>query len=36
VLVGRSFPPLHDWSRITIGLPHEMEACHRALRAVLG
>lgn len=36
VQVGRPFPPLLDWSRITIGLPHEMEACHRALRKVLG
>lgn len=36
VLVGRPFPPLHDWSRITIGLPSEMELCHRAMRKVLG
>lgn len=36
VLVGRPFPPLHDWSRITIGLPSEMERCHAALRKVLG
>jgi len=35
VQVGRPFPPLHDWSRITIGLPHEMERCHAALRKVL-
>ena len=36
VLVGRPFPPLHEWSRITIGLPDEMERCHAALRKVLG
>lgn len=35
VLVGRPFPPLHDWSRITIGLPEEMARCHAALRKVL-
>lgn len=34
--VGRAFPPLLDWARITIGLPDEMEKCHRALRKVLG
>jgi len=33
--VGRAFPPLLDWARITIGLPEEMEKCHRALRKVL-
>ena len=36
VVVGRPFPPLFDWARITIGLPSEMETCHRALRKVLG
>ncbi len=36
VVVGRAFPPLLDWARITIGLPHEMEVCHRAMRKVLG
>jgi histidinol-phosphate aminotransferase len=36
VLVGRPFPPLLDWARITVGLPDEMEVCHRALRQVLG
>ena len=35
VLVGRPFPPLHDWSRITIGLPEEMARCHAALRKVM-
>ena len=35
VLVGRAFPPLLDWARITVGLPEEMEVCHRALRKVL-
>lgn len=34
--IGRPFPPLEDWARITIGLPDEMAACHRALRKVLG
>lgn len=34
--VGRPFPPLLDWARISIGLPAEMEKCHRALRRVLG
>ena len=36
VMVGRPFPPLLNWARITIGLPSEMAACHRALRIVLG
>ena len=36
VEVGRPFPPLLDWARISIGLPEEMAACHRALRRVLG
>ena len=36
VIVGRPFPPLLEWARITIGLPAEMEVCHRALRKVLG
>ena len=36
VIVGRAFPPLLDWARVTIGLPHEMEVCHRAMRKVLG
>lgn len=36
VLVGRPFPPYLDWARITIGLPEEMEVCHRAMRKVLG
>jgi histidinol-phosphate aminotransferase len=35
VEVGRPFPPMLDWARISIGLPEEMEACHRALRRVL-
>lgn len=33
--VGRPFPPLLDWARISIGLSEEMEQCHRALRKVL-
>jgi histidinol-phosphate aminotransferase len=36
VIVGRPFPPLTGWARITVGLPEEMEVCHRALRKVLG
>jgi len=36
VEVGRPFPPLTDWARITIGLPEEMSVCHRAMRKVLG
>jgi histidinol-phosphate aminotransferase len=36
VEVGRPFPPLLEWARITIGLPEEMEVCHRAMRKVLG
>lgn len=36
VLIGRPFPPYLDWARITIGLPEEMEICHRAMRKVLG
>ena len=36
VLIGRPFPPYLDWARITIGLPEEMEVCHRAMRKVLG
>jgi histidinol-phosphate aminotransferase len=35
VEVGRPFPPMNDWARISIGLPEEMDACHRALRKVL-
>lgn len=33
--VGRPFPPLLDWARVTIGLPEEMAACQRAMRQVL-
>ena len=36
VLIGRPFPPLTDWARISIGLPEEMELCHAALKKVLG
>ena len=36
VEVGRPFPPLTEWARITVGLPEEMEACHRGMRKVLG
>lgn len=34
VIVGRAFPPLGGWSRLTLGTPGEMKACVRALRAV--
>jgi histidinol-phosphate aminotransferase len=36
VLIGRAFPPLLDWARISIGLPEEMAVCHAALKKVLG
>lgn len=36
VLVGRPFPPLLDWARISIGLPEEMAVCHAALTKILG
>lgn len=36
VEVGRPFPPLLDWARVSIGLPEEMAVCHRAMRKVLG
>ncbi|HKB91909.1 MAG TPA: histidinol-phosphate transaminase [Opitutaceae bacterium] len=35
VLVGRPFPPMLDWCRISIGLPEEMAVCHQAMRKVL-
>lgn len=33
VLVGRQFPPLTSWSRVTVGLPEEMTAVAAELRA---
>jgi histidinol-phosphate aminotransferase len=35
VLIGRPFPPLLDWARISIGLPEEMSICHAALKKIL-
>lgn len=32
VLVGRAFPPMLDWSRVSIGTPAEMELHSRRLR----
>lgn len=34
VLVGRPFPPLLDWCRVSIGSPDEMAMVHAALRTV--
>lgn len=34
VLVGRPFPPLLDWCRVSIGSPEEMEMVHAALKTV--
>jgi histidinol-phosphate aminotransferase len=36
VSIARSFPPMNDWARITIGLPEENELARTALRKVLG
>ncbi|WP_243050063.1 histidinol-phosphate transaminase [Dyella sp. RRB7] len=33
--IGRSFPPLDHWARITIGLPEENAKAQRALREIL-
>ncbi|HSR70120.1 MAG TPA: histidinol-phosphate transaminase [Acidobacteriota bacterium] len=35
VLVGRPFPPLLDWNRVSLGLPEEMEQFVEALRKVV-
>lgn len=35
IVIGRPFPPLTRWARISIGLPDEMALCHQALRNVL-
>ncbi len=35
VLVGRPFPPLTEWARISIGTPEEMAVCHAAMKKVL-
>lgn len=34
VAVGRAFPPLLDWCRLSIGTPEEMALAHAALRKV--
>ncbi len=36
VLIGRPFPPLTDWARISTGTAEEMEVFSKALKAVLG
>lgn len=33
--IGRAFPPLDDWARISIGLPEENARARRALREIL-
>ncbi len=35
VIVGRPFPPLLDWCRLSIGSPEEMALAHAGLRKVL-
>ena len=34
--IGRGFPPLDQWARITIGLPEENARVQSALRSILG
>jgi histidinol-phosphate aminotransferase len=34
--IGRAYPPLTNWTRISIGLPAENRLVHNALRKVLG
>ncbi|WP_407180609.1 pyridoxal phosphate-dependent aminotransferase [Bradyrhizobium sp. STM 3562] len=34
--IGRAFPPLDQWARISIGLPTENEIARKAVAAVLG
>jgi histidinol-phosphate aminotransferase len=34
--VGRPFPPLNDWCRISTGTLEEMQRCVKALKEVLG
>ena len=33
IIVGRPFPPLTNWSRVTLGLPHQMEYFTKTLKA---
>jgi len=33
--IGRAFPPLDDWARISIGLPEENARARRALREIM-
>ena len=35
ILVGRKFPSLSDWMRVSIGKPEEMAAFHRALKEIV-
>jgi histidinol-phosphate aminotransferase len=34
--VGRQFPPMLDWNRVSIGLPDEMDAWARSIRKLRG
>ena len=36
VLIGRPFPPLNDWCRISTGTFEEMALCNQAIKEVLG
>ena len=34
-MIGRAFPPYHDWARISIGTPDEMKLVAAALPEVV-
>lgn len=34
VRVGRAFPPLHSWNRVSFGLPEEMDRWSEAMRSM--
>ena len=36
ILIGRPFPPLNDWCRISTGTLEEMALCNQAIKEVLG
>jgi histidinol-phosphate aminotransferase len=36
ILIGRPFPPMYDWARISTGTMPEMEMFGKALRKVMG
>ena len=36
VLIGRPFPPLYDWARISTGRMEEVAAFGNALKKVMG